>query len=67
VPAVEKFVDMLRRMLSDDGMTPDEFADHVFRGIANGDYWLMPQPEAIDEPLKNRTEMILGRRNPASE
>jgi hypothetical protein len=25
----------------------------------------MPQPEAIDQPLKQRMEMILARRNPA--
>lgn len=55
---------MLRYMLTENGMTPDEFAEHVYAGIAKGDYWLMPQRETIDHQLKQRTEMILARRNP---
>lgn len=64
-PAEEKFVAMLRDMLTSNGMSPDTLADFVFAGIRNGDYWLLPHPEAVDEPLKQRTDMILGRRAPA--
>jgi NADP-dependent 3-hydroxy acid dehydrogenase YdfG len=63
--AVQGFVDMLRAMLTENGMTSDEFSEHVYAAIAKGEYWLMPQPEAIDQPLKQRMEMILARRNPA--
>ena len=64
-PAVQGFVDMLRGMLTENGLTPDQFADRVFAGLDRGDYWLMPQPETIDEPLQRRTETILARRLPA--
>jgi len=63
-PAVRGFVDTLRQMLSEHGLTPDELAERVFTGIVEGRYWLFPQPETIDEPLRRRTEAILARRTP---
>lgn len=63
-PAAQELVDLLRTMLSTQGLTPDAFAERVFAGIDRGDFWLLPQPEAIDELLKRRVENILARRNP---
>jgi NAD(P)-dependent dehydrogenase (short-subunit alcohol dehydrogenase family) len=62
--AVQGFVDTLRGMLSQHGLSPDAFAELVFAGLAKGQYWLLPQPEAIDEQLRQRTETILARQNP---
>ncbi|GAB3626815.1 short chain dehydrogenase/reductase family oxidoreductase [Pandoraea terrae] len=63
-PEVRQFVDKLHTMISAYGLTPDEFAKRVFVGIREGDYWLLPQPEMIDEPLRERVAGILARRNP---
>ena len=62
--AVSGFVDMMRRMLTQDGLTPEAFADRVFEGIQKNQFWLLPQPEVIDKQLANKTEGILARRNP---
>lgn len=63
-PAVQTFVEALRAMLTEHGLTPDEFADRVFAGIQENRFWLLPQPESIDELLKRRVDNILARRNP---
>ena len=51
-PAVQGFVETLRGMLSQHGLSPDAFAERVFEGLAKGQFWLLPQPEAIDEQLR---------------
>jgi NADP-dependent 3-hydroxy acid dehydrogenase YdfG len=58
------FHGMMTDMLNAHGLTPDQFAPLVFDGIARGDYWLVPQPEGLDEPLQARTNMILSRAQP---
>lgn len=63
-PATEKFVEALRTMIAEQGMDPEPFAAAVFDTIARGDYWIFPQPEAIDPMLERRTRMILERRDP---
>ncbi len=63
-PAVQGFVEQLRSMLRENGLSPDEFAQRVFAGINEGRYWLLPQPELLDEALKARTDGILMRRDP---
>ncbi|OAJ57396.1 oxidoreductase [Paraburkholderia ginsengiterrae] len=63
-PEVQQFVEKLRTMLSAYGLAPDEFAERVFTGIREGRYWLLPQPEMVDEPLRQRMEGILARRDP---
>jgi short-subunit dehydrogenase len=63
-PEVQAFVDSMRSMLTAHGLTPDQFAERVFEGIRQGQYWLIPQPEIIDGALQQRTEGILARRNP---
>jgi short-subunit dehydrogenase len=61
---VRAFVDTMRGMLTAYGLTPDQFAERVFDGISQGNYWLIPQPETLDAALQHRTETILARRNP---
>ncbi len=63
-PAAQAFVDNMRSLLTQHGLTPDQFAERVFAGIAQGQYWLIPQPEAFDEPFRQRNEDIAARRNP---
>lgn len=61
-----EFMNMLRGMNDENGMTPDEFAPLVFEAVERGEYWIVPQPEMLDTGLRDRTEMILARRAPTS-
>jgi NAD(P)-dependent dehydrogenase (short-subunit alcohol dehydrogenase family) len=65
-PEVQQFVDYLRKLLTENGLSPDEFAELVFDGIENGKFWIIPQPFAFDEGFKRRVDDILARRNPTS-
>lgn len=58
------FMDMLRGMNDENGMSPEQLAEIVFCAVERGDYWIFPHPEMLDAPLRNRTEMILERRSP---
>jgi short-subunit dehydrogenase len=64
-PQTAEFMDMLRGMNAENGMTPDEFAPLVFEAIKRGEYWIVPHPEMLDTGLRDRTQMILERRQPA--
>jgi len=63
-PAAERFVADLRHMLDTYGLEPGPFADKVFDALADGLFWIVPQPEAMDPMLKARTETILARKTP---
>jgi hypothetical protein len=63
-PEVQEFVDYLRVLLTQHGLSPDEFAELVFGGIQDGQFWIIPQPHAFDEGFRKRVEDILARRNP---
>lgn len=63
-PQTAEFMEMLRGMNDENGMTPDEFAPLVFGAIEREEYWIVPQPEMLDTGLRDRTEMILARRSP---
>jgi NADP-dependent 3-hydroxy acid dehydrogenase YdfG len=63
-PAVQQFVEVMRGMLTQHGLTPDEFARRVFAGVAQNQFWLIPQPETLDQALRQKCEDILARRNP---
>lgn len=63
-PAAAAFVDTMRSMLSANGLTPDEFAELVYQDLAEGRYWIFPQPETIDAPFQSRVSNMLGRINP---
>jgi NAD(P)-dependent dehydrogenase (short-subunit alcohol dehydrogenase family) len=65
-PEVQQFVDYLRVLLTQHGLSPDEFAELVYAAIADGTFWIIPQPHAFDEGFRKRVEDILARRNPTS-
>lgn len=58
------FMDMLRGMNDENGMSPDELAEIVFGAVERGEYWIIPHPEMLDAPLRKRTEMIVERASP---
>lgn len=60
------FMAMLRGMSDENGMSPDELAVLVFEAIGRGEYWIIPHPEMLDEPLRDRTRMIIDRSPPTS-
>lgn len=60
------FMAMLRGMSNENGMNADELAVLVFEAIERGDYWIIPHPEMLDEPLRERTRMIVDRSPPTS-
>lgn len=62
--AEQQFVDNMLRMTQENGISPEEFAIGVFKGLANGDYWLFPQPEYIDQALRDRAATIARRDQP---
>lgn len=59
-----QFVGTMRAMLDEHGIGPDEFAARVFDSIDRGDYWIIPQPEALDAGFRARNEAIEARRPP---
>jgi NAD(P)-dependent dehydrogenase (short-subunit alcohol dehydrogenase family) len=65
-PEVQQFVDYLRVLLTDNGLSPDEFAELVFAGIQDNKFWIIPQPHAFDDRFRQQVEDILARRNPQS-
>jgi short-subunit dehydrogenase len=65
-PEVQQFVDYLRKLLTENGLSPVEFAELVFGGIEAGQFWIIPQPFAFDDGFRKRVEDILARRNPTS-
>lgn len=62
--AAERFVTDLRYMIDTYGLEPGPFADKVYDALAEEQFWIVPQPEALDPMLKARTETILARRTP---
>jgi NADP-dependent 3-hydroxy acid dehydrogenase YdfG len=58
------FVNGVRRVLKQHGLDADELADRVFSDIDQDRFWILPQPETIDEQLQRRIDAILTRRNP---
>lgn len=60
------FMAMLRGMSDENGMSPGELAALVFEAIGRGEYWIIPHPEMLDEPLRDRTRMIIDRSLPTS-
>lgn len=61
----ENFHALMTSMLTNSGMTPDEFAPLVFQSIDRGEYWIIPQPEMFDEGFRARNRTIEDRAPPA--
>jgi NADP-dependent 3-hydroxy acid dehydrogenase YdfG len=60
------FMAMLREMGEENGMSPSDLASLVFDAIGRGDYWIIPHPELLDGPLRDRTRMIIDRSSPTT-
>ena len=45
---------------------PHEVAEACLEGILDGQFWILPESEEQDERVRDRTESILNRRNPAT-
>ena len=63
-PETAAFVDTMRTMLTANGLSPDDFAERVFAAMADGEYWIIPQPEALDPLFDRRVQAITGRQAP---
>ncbi len=62
--SAQHFHAAMNAMLEQHGLTPDEFAPLVFAAIARGDYWIIPQPEALDDGFAARNAIIAARQPP---
>ncbi|MEU5216232.1 SDR family NAD(P)-dependent oxidoreductase [Streptomyces sp. NPDC020807] len=63
-PEVTAFGEHLQNLADEHGLTPEEHAGRVFRMVAEGKYWAIPQPEQLFPALQPRTDMILAQENP---
>ena len=63
-PEADAFNQSLQQRAEETGITPEEHARRVFEQVAAGRYWVTPQPEAIDEGIMPRAEMIRDRTTP---
>jgi hypothetical protein len=63
-PEVQGFGQWLQTDADEHGLSASEHAERVFTQIAEGRYWVVPQPEMLDPALQPRTDMILGRVTP---
>lgn len=62
--ATRGFAAQMVAMTEQHGITPDELALRAFAGIDEDRFWLIPQPETLDDGLRARTDGILARRTP---
>lgn len=58
------FHNAMTGMLDQYGLTGDQFAPLVFDAIERGEYWIVPQPEALEPGLSNRHAAIVSRQAP---
>lgn len=63
-PAIKAHIEKGLRDQEPYAMSAEECARHTFSGIANDEYWLIPQPEYLDTLLPGRLETIVHRRHP---
>ncbi|MFE6733186.1 SDR family NAD(P)-dependent oxidoreductase [Microbacterium sp. NPDC057650] len=61
LPEAQAFNDALQQRADTIGITAEEHARRVFAQVAEGQYWVTPQPEAVDAGVVPRAEMIRGR------
>jgi len=65
-PATQHFVQTMRGMLTQNGMSPDELAARAFAGLERNDYWLIPHPEHLFDALEKRVQAIVAQKAPLS-
>lgn len=59
-----QFHGMMTEMLDQHGLTGDEFAPLVLDAVERGEYWIIPQPEALEPGFSNRNAVIAERAQP---
>lgn len=62
--AARGFVAQMVQLTEQYGISPEELAERAFAAISEDRFWLIPQPEALDDGLRARTEGILSRSTP---
>lgn len=60
----EQFHHVMTSMLDQHGMTGDEFAPLVLDAVERGEYWIFPQPEALEPTFSARNQAIVERKAP---
>jgi len=60
----EGFHTTMTSMLEQHGMSGDEFAPLVLDAVERGEYWIFPQPEALEPTFSNRNQAIVERKAP---
>ncbi|MDA3624587.1 SDR family NAD(P)-dependent oxidoreductase [Saccharopolyspora sp. WRP15-2] len=63
-PEVAAFNAQLQQRADEHGLTPEQHAERVFDEVAEGKYWVIPQPDELLPALQPRTNMILGEKTP---
>lgn len=61
----DRTVSAMRNFVTGQGLSPDELARRAFDGIDAGLFWIIPQPEMLDEPYRQRVEELIARKNPS--
>ncbi|MFD6455279.1 SDR family NAD(P)-dependent oxidoreductase [Nocardia sp. NPDC060220] len=59
-------LDQMRTLLATYGMSSEEVADRIIRGVAAGDLWIHTHPEMSDASIRARTDALLTRRFPSA-
>lgn len=54
----------MRTMLRDQGLTPAQAAATIFEGVADGRFWIFPQPDMAEDAIRRRTDMLVHRSAP---
>lgn len=60
----EHLMARMRELTAKHSADPNSYAQLIFDAIDRGEFWIVPQAEALDPRLKERTQMILERRSP---
>lgn len=63
-PATQQFVQTMRDLLAQNGISPDELAERAFAGLERNDYWLFSDPEHLFGALEKRVEAIVAQKSP---
>jgi NAD(P)-dependent dehydrogenase (short-subunit alcohol dehydrogenase family) len=63
---IESFQQAMEQMIGRrvDITQPSEFAEYVFKGLQNDDFWVMPMHERAAQALRDRFEGMINNKNP---